>query len=111
MRVQKFQTALLAACGALVVAGCMVPVHRLPHGFSSSYHRHLYGMEPVVIGGIPHDGIEPNTSPGVFFPARVQLSAPPSASTPDPSARADRKPVPFTISPPEQDKKAAAKAR
>jgi hypothetical protein len=111
MRSAIVRPAILTAGCALIFTGCMVPPHRLPHGFSSSYHRQLYGMEPVVIGGVPDDSIPPNTSPGVFFPARVQLNAPPSASTPDPQARASSKPLPISIPPAPPPKKSASKSR
>jgi hypothetical protein len=106
-RFGQIRPAVFAAGSALLLAGCMIPPHRLPHGFSSSYHRHLYGMEPVVIGGVPQDAYEPNHSPGVFFPSRIELSAPPSASVADPAAKKAAKPAPISIPPVQAAKKSS----
>lgn len=111
MRNGKFRSAVFAASCACFFGCCQVPPHRLPHGFSSSYHRQLYGMEPVVIGGIPDDQIPPNTSPGVFFPERIQLSAPPSAAAASPEQQAQAKAPPVNIPPAPAVKKAASKSR
>ncbi len=73
MSLRTFFTAGCFSWIALMAAGCMVPAYRLPHGFSSSYHRHIYGMEPVVIGGIPEDQLPLEPAPGVFFPESIEL--------------------------------------
>jgi hypothetical protein len=83
----------------------MVPQYRLPQGFSSSYHRYLYGMEPVVIGGIPEDQIPLNRAPGVFFPEKVELSEPPAEARA--AERSSTKVARVTIPPPQVQKKTA----
>lgn len=56
---------LLAA--AVSLSGCMIPNYQLPHGFSSSYQRQLYGMEPVPPD--PSQGlVSVETHPGIFYP-------------------------------------------
>ncbi|MGE3315854.1 MAG: hypothetical protein AB7O26_12140 [Planctomycetaceae bacterium] len=111
MRIRTIRSAILAASCAGMLAGCMVPPHRLPHGFSSSYHRNLYGMEPVVVGGVPNDAIPLNHSPGVFFPSRVHIDAPPSASVAAPNERTAAKTAPIYIPPPQAAKKSSPKSR
>jgi hypothetical protein len=55
----------LASVGA--ATGCVVPSYHLPAGFSSTYQRQLYGMDPppaCVDGGLA--AIQ--TTPGIFYP-------------------------------------------
>lgn len=68
-------------------------------------------MEPVIVGGVPNDAIPLNHSPGVFFPSRVHIDAPPSAAVAAPSDRAAEKPAPIYIPPAQTAKKSAAKSR
>ena len=44
----------------------VTPLYRIPSGFSSSYHRHLYGDERVR-----DEGEQGEMIPGVFFPSDV----------------------------------------
>jgi hypothetical protein len=60
----------VAAAALSLVSGCMVPSYHLPAGFSSSYQRQIYGMEPV-----PPDPNNLNlgmaaveTHAGIFYP-------------------------------------------
>ena len=51
-------------------AGCVVPDYHLPHGFSSSYQRQIYVMEPApppIEGGLATIA----TRPGIFYPETV----------------------------------------
>ena len=78
MSVPNIRVVVIAAgLGALTI-GCMVPAYRLPQGFSSSYHRQIYGMEPVVVGGVPDDQIPLYPAPGVFFPEKIPMHDPPA---------------------------------
>jgi len=78
MRVPSIRVLILAAGLGAFMIGCMVPEYRLPQGFSSSYHRQLYGMDPVVVGGIPEDQIPLNPPPGVFVPGKILMHDPPA---------------------------------
>ena len=44
----------------------VTPLYRIPSGFSSSYHRHLYGDKRVL-----GEGEQDEILPGVFFPSNV----------------------------------------
>jgi hypothetical protein len=59
---------VLALAVSISSAGCMIPSYHLPAGFSSSYHRQIYGMDPAPPD--PHTlglaGIE--THGGIFYP-------------------------------------------
>jgi hypothetical protein len=58
---------LLALAAGCASAGCVVPSYHLPAGFSSSYQRQIYGMDPAPPpqdGGIAVIG----TRPGIFYP-------------------------------------------
>jgi len=80
---RQVSNVLRKSCGAGVaaavlslVSGCMIPSYHLPAGFSSSYQRQLYGMEPV-----PQD---PNrlgmaaveTHAGIFYPTSAFHDSP-----------------------------------
>jgi hypothetical protein len=67
MRGRSGRFALVALAMAGVSAGCVVPSYHLPAGFSSSYQRQLYGMDP---GPPPQDGgiAVIGTRPGIFYP-------------------------------------------
>jgi hypothetical protein len=48
-------------------AGCIVPSYHLPAGFSSSYQRQIYGLDPApppIEGGLATIA----TRPGIFYP-------------------------------------------
>jgi hypothetical protein len=67
MRGRFGRLAWLALAAAGASAGCVVPSYHLPAGFSSSYQRQLYGMDPApppVDGGLAVIG----TRPGIFYP-------------------------------------------
>lgn len=52
-------------------AGCMSPVYRNPAGFSSTYHKHVYG--PQRYAQRPQQPpLPPPPADGVFFPSSVQ---------------------------------------
>ena len=57
---------LLAA--ALFLPGCMIPSYHLPGGFSSSYQRQLYGMEPVPPDPSTQGLASIETHAGIFYP-------------------------------------------
>lgn len=57
---------LLAAVVSL--SGCMIPNYQLPHGFSSSYQRQLYGMEPVPPDPYSQGLTAIETHAGIFYP-------------------------------------------
>jgi hypothetical protein len=64
----RLALAALALAGAS--AGCFVPDYHLPAGFSSSYHRQIYGMDPApppIEGGLATIA----TRPGIFYPETV----------------------------------------
>jgi hypothetical protein len=67
MRERFGRLALLALTTVGVSAGCIIPSYHLPAGFSSSYQRQLYGMDPApppVDGGLAAI----DTRPGIFYP-------------------------------------------
>jgi hypothetical protein len=95
--------ACAAAAILACVSGCIIPSYDLPAGFSSSYQRQLYGMEPV-----PPDpnaqgltGIE--THAGIFYPT-IAANESPFASQPVTEAKKVEPmhlpPEPRTPSPP-----------
>jgi hypothetical protein len=58
-------------------SGCIVPSYHLPAGFSSSYQRQIYGMDPApppIEGGLATIA----TRPGIFYPQTVFGDAPAS---------------------------------
>jgi hypothetical protein len=55
------------AC-AISSAGCMIPSYHLPAGFSSSYHRQIYGMDPVPSDVHPQGLTAIETRGGIFYP-------------------------------------------
>jgi hypothetical protein len=62
--------ALMALAVGCASVGCTVPAYHLPAGFSSSYQRQVYGMDP---GPPPQDGgiAVIGTRPGIFYPETV----------------------------------------
>ncbi len=67
MRGRFGRLALAALAMSCASAGCVVPSYDLPAGFSSSYQRQLYGMDPApppVDGGLATIA----TRPGIFYP-------------------------------------------
>jgi len=86
----------------------MVPAYRLPQGFSSTYHRHLYGMDPLVICGVPEDALPANTAPGVFYPTVVGLKGAPADEG---AQRAAEQPPRVLLQPAQAAKKAPARPR
>jgi hypothetical protein len=66
---------LTALAIASASAGCVVPSYHLPAGFSSSYQRQVYGMDPApppVDGGLAAIA----TRPGIFYPATAFNDSP-----------------------------------
>jgi hypothetical protein len=57
-----------AAAFALASAGCMIPSYQLPGGYSSSYQRQIYGMDPVPIDSRTLGLAAVETKPGIFYP-------------------------------------------
>jgi len=59
---------VLAVACAIASAGCMVPSYHLPAGFSSSYHRQIYGMELVPVDTHTQGLAAIETRRGIFYP-------------------------------------------
>jgi hypothetical protein len=59
---------VLAAALVLASAGCMIPSYQLPAGFSSSYQRQIYGMEPVPADSHELGLAAVETHGGIFYP-------------------------------------------
>ncbi|HET6325333.1 MAG TPA: hypothetical protein VFG04_11710 [Planctomycetaceae bacterium] len=81
---------VLATAGAS--AGCIVPSYHLPAGFSSSYERQIYGMDPApppVDGGLAAI----TTSPGIFYPMTAFRDQPNTCT----NANANRPPGPMVL--------------
>ena len=57
-----------AAAFALASAGCMIPSYQLPGGYSSSYQRQIYGMDPVPIDSRTLGLAAVETKAGIFYP-------------------------------------------
>jgi hypothetical protein len=67
MRRRFGRLALAAMAMAGASAGCVVPSYHLPAGFSSSFQRQVYGIDPApppVDGGLATIA----TRPGIFYP-------------------------------------------
>jgi|GEM_PF-4360455 hypothetical protein len=67
MRGHFGRLALAGLATACLSAGCIIPSYQLPAGFSSSYQRQLYGMDPPpppVDGGLSALTMRP----GIFYP-------------------------------------------
>lgn len=60
----------VALCGT---AGCMFPVYRNPGGFSSTYHRQVYGPERYA-EHLHQPPSPPPPAEGVFFPSSVEYN-------------------------------------
>ena len=56
----------------------VTPLYRIPPGFSSTYHRHLYGDERVL-----GEGGQSEIIPGVFFPSNVEYDPMAGRDIPD----------------------------
>ncbi len=53
---------------------CMkTPLYRFPSGFSSTYHRHLYGDDRVWGGGEQAETIPMKNGSGAFFPSSIDF--------------------------------------
>jgi len=67
-------------CGVLlaVMGGCAVPDYHLPHGFSSSYYRHMQRGQPLIA---PTPTVSPAVPPNAAGLPRtyqsLDLSPPP----------------------------------
>jgi hypothetical protein len=72
---------LRTSCGAglvaaaLILPGCMIPSYHLPGGFSSSYQRQLYGMEPVPPDPYSQSLTSIETHAGIFYPMTTSREA------------------------------------
>ena len=51
----------------------VTPLYRIPSGFSSSYHRHLYGDERIIGEGEQVETIPMYKGSGAFFPSDVNV--------------------------------------
>jgi hypothetical protein len=68
-----------AAAFALMSAGCMIPSYQLPAGYSSSYQRQVYGMDPVPIDSRILGLAAVETKAGIFYPTpNFHESSPPT---------------------------------
>jgi hypothetical protein len=68
--------ACLGLAALLCLSGCMVPSYHLPAGFSSSYQRQLYGMEPVPPDPSAQGLTALETHAGIFYPTTALHEAP-----------------------------------
>jgi hypothetical protein len=72
-----------AAVAALIcLSGCMVPSYHLPGGFSSSYQRQLYGLEPVPPDPYSQGLTSIETHAGIFYPTTTASYETPFKSQP-----------------------------
>src|SRR3984957_1179025 len=53
---------------ACLSAGCIIPSYQLPAGYSSSYQRQVYGMDPVPIDSRTLGLAAVETKAGIFYP-------------------------------------------
>lgn len=86
----------LATAGA--ATGCVVPSYHLPAGFSSSYQRQVYGMDPApppVEGGLA--AIE--TTPGIFYPVTAFRDPPRTCEDPGLASRSPTGPMVLGLDP------------
>ena len=57
----------------------MIPSYQLPGGYSSSYQRQIYGMDPVPIDSRTLGLAAVETKPGIFYPTpSFRESSPPT---------------------------------
>ena len=69
---------VFAVACTLMSAGCIVPSYHLPAGFSSTYQRQLYGMEPPTTPPTaPCDPTAIGMNSGIFYPTTA-FREPPS---------------------------------
>ena len=66
----------VAAAGLSLISGCMIPSYHLPAGFSSSYQRQLYGMEPVPPDPCSQGLTSIETHAGIFYPTASAAESP-----------------------------------
>jgi hypothetical protein len=84
---RAFQRGTAVVLLSVWAAGCMVPLYRLPAGFSGTYHRSLYGPGRGV--WFPPPGVQPvPVQPGFGGPAAEEVKpefepAPPPVVAPD----------------------------
>jgi hypothetical protein len=63
----RFGRLALAALAMAGASGCVVPSYHQPAGFSSTFQRQVYGMDPApppIDGGLATIA----TRPGIFYP-------------------------------------------
>ena len=95
-RFGRLALATLAMAGAS--AGCVVPSYHLPAGFSSSYQRQVYGMDPApapIDGGLATIA----TRPGIFYPETAFGDAPKAYEEPAIASRRADGPMILGIDP------------
>jgi hypothetical protein len=59
---------VLAIVLTLASTGCMIPSYQLPAGFSSTYQRQIYGMEPAPPDPRVLGLAAVETQRGIFYP-------------------------------------------
>lgn len=64
---RPLSTILLLLCLGSAIPGCATPDYFLPSGFSSTYHRHLYGETEFVTANGPESPIGARPATGVFY--------------------------------------------
>jgi hypothetical protein len=67
---------VLALVASLASWGCMIPSYQLPAGFSSSYQRQIYGMEPVPADSHALGMAAVETHGGIFYPTTAFRDSP-----------------------------------
>jgi len=60
----------------VTAAGCTIPSYHLPAGFSSTYQRQIYGMEPVPNDPPQLGMVAVETRRGIFYPTTVFHDSP-----------------------------------
>ncbi|MFN0197317.1 MAG: hypothetical protein ACKVT0_11280 [Planctomycetaceae bacterium] len=93
---------VLAGLSGLTITGCALPSYHFPQGFSSTYHRALWGPpERTRLEYIPEQLDEADDSPGVFYPHSLHspdLRGSPDLNKPEIGRNIDR----AFLSPPSQ---------
>jgi hypothetical protein len=85
--------ALVAAALSTAGGGCMIPSYHLPAGYSSTYQRQIYGMEPPPGNGPADPGISTEARRRIFY------APPTSAETLAAANRAPAAPAPAGAEP------------
>jgi hypothetical protein len=106
--IRRGRLVLAAFAAGAASAGCAVPSYHLPAGFSSSYQRQIYGLDPApppIDGGLA----ALSTKPGIFYPETAFRETPSVFDDSSPGTRGPAGPLILGQDPLSPPPKVAAK--